>query len=322
MTENNAQAPVNQTIFEFEGKTTDVQTIPIENLERSIRREAGLAGIRSVPIQFWRMYSLISGMIEKSELNYNEGDIWVQNNSSKAYLTDEEKNEGFTQKRAPLNRWRFDKILTTIQLPNIIEGDNEGIADTRNGAVGLTLNKEGLVVSFGMNVHACKNFNVMGGTIMKSYGDRGRDATPWDVMEVRLHKWFENFTQFWTVQNEIMTAMKARTFDPQIRSVEEVVGDLYFGAVKQAYFKGDAVPFNINQLSDFVQESIRQRKDEEQIANIWDLYNWGTGIMKPGRVDIGDISDNSNMWSDYLIDRFELNVTKNIPEYVLTEETE
>ncbi len=304
-------------VFVFDGKTgKDSNRIPIELLSKSIRRESGLKGIRVIPIQYWKIYAIILGMLDKESINHTEKAPFIQNNSSKAYLTDADEASGYTQKNAPINRWRFDKVISTIQLPGIVEDQNEGIVDTRNAAIGLTLNKEGLTVAFGMNVRACKNFNVMGGTIMRSYGLDDRIGLPWDIMETRLHNWVKNINQIWTVQNEIMHSMKDHTLEASSTTmeptgiIEKVIGDLYLGAIKHSYFNGDAVPFNAYELSDFVQESIRQRKDEEKITNVWDLYNWGTSIMKPGIVDIGEISENSNMWSDYLINEFALEVPK------------
>jgi len=293
-------------IIEFDGKGTDVMEIGLDNLAKSIRRESGLSGIRSIPAQYWKLYALIIGMVQQQDLNYDEKPIWVQNNSSKAYLTDEDKADGYTQKHAPINRWRFDKIISTVQLPGLVEGDDEGVSDARNAAIGISLNKEGLTIAFGMNVWACTNFNVMGGTLMRSYGQRGEDGMPWDLMQFRLGKWLENTTQLWNIQNEIMSQMKSVTLPTNENIIEEIIGNLYVGALKHAYFKGAEVPFNTYELSDFVQESIRQKNAEDKVANVWDLYNWGTSIMKPGKMDIGAIAENSNMWSDYLIDYFAL----------------
>ncbi len=302
--------------FDFSDKSVKTQVINMDDLQRSIRRESGLAGIRSVPVQYWRLYALILTMIENSGFNYDEKEIYVQNNSSKAYLTDEDKAAGYNQKVAPINRWRFDKIISTIQLPAVVEGSEEGIANARNAAIGLTLNKEGLSVAFGMNVWACANFNVLGGTILRSYIAGGREATPWELMEHKLKIWIADINQIWSVQNEIMHTMKSFEIPSNDGIVEEIIGNLYIGAIKQAYFKGDEVPFNTYELSDFVQETLRQKKEQDQLANVWDLYNWGTSIMKPGRVDIGEISNSSNMWSDYLIDEFDLKV----PTYEIIEE--
>lgn len=297
--------------FEFDGKSMDTKLISIEDLGKSIRRESGLAGIRNIPIQFWKMYSNIIDMLKATEINYNTTSPVVQNNSSKAYLTDTDKGNGYIQKYAPIEKWRFDKVIQLISLPNMFKGSNEDNA--RNAVIGLTLNKEGLSVAFGMNVWACSNFNVLGGTVLHSYGKGNRDSMPWDVMSNRLEQWVGSMDQIWSVQNEIMAAMQEFILqDDSI--VQEVIGDLYQGAIKQAYFKGAEVPFNTNELSNFVQESIKQQKDGDSLANVWDLYNWGTEIMKPGRFDIGQIADNSNMWADYIIDKFKLDAPKQIIE--------
>jgi len=150
---NNEGTEKNVPIFEFSpgaGKLTE--KIPIDLLNRSIRREPGLKGVKTIPVQYWKIYAVILGILDTAEVNYLEKPIHVQNNSSRAYLTDSDENAGYTQKNAPIDRWRFDKIISIIQLPNIVENQDEGIADARNAAIGLTLNKEGLSVAFGMNV--------------------------------------------------------------------------------------------------------------------------------------------------------------------------
>jgi hypothetical protein len=312
----NQNQPINPLVFEFEGNGLTTKEIAISDLAQSIRRESGLAGIRNIDIQYWKFYASILSMVNDANFNYAEQPIFVQNNSSKALLTDADKLLGYNQKLAPVSKWRFDKVLSIINIPNIITGQSSDMA--RNAAIGLTLNKEGLTVAFGMNLHICSNFNVLGGTVMHSYGSANRDATPWDIMKIRLEQWIKNLNQIWKVQNEIMQEMIQYEL-PMNSVVEEVVGDLYYGAIKQAYFKGPNVPFNTNELSDFVQESIRQKKKEDKLSTLWDLYNWGTAIMKPGMFDIGEIANNSNIWSEYLIDKFALKSPKNIIEILIPE---
>lgn len=300
-------------IYEFQ-KEDKVQTITMPELKSSIRRESGLAGIRDVPIQYWTLYGILLSTLESNNVNYTEEEIYVQSNSSKAYLTDIEKTLGYDNKNAPVNRWRFDKIISTIQLPAII-GEFGGPTEPRNAAIGITINKEGISVAFGMNVHACINFNVMGGTILRSYKYGDNESMAWELMLYKIENWIKNIDQIWKVQNNIMNDMKSFVLPVDVPVIEELIGDLYINALKQAYFKGGFTPFDTHELSSFAKEMIRARKTEDTLASVWDVYNWGTSIMKPGIVDIGEIANNSNMWSDYLIKRFELNV----PEAVIIE---
>ena len=299
--------------YEF-SKENRVQTIPYIALASSIRRDPGLVGIRSVPTQFWTMYSIITSMLSENNINFTEGEFHVQQNSSKAYLTDIEKADGFDSKYAPIDRWRHDKVINLIQIPGISAGT--GI-DVRNAAIGLTINKEGLSIAFGMNVHECSNFNVLGGTILRTYSyDNGRAGeTPWELLMHKLNKWVKGLNQIWNVQNEIMENMKALQLPQHEAVVEEIIGDLYIRAIKQAYFKGGVTPFDTHELSNFTKEMLQARRAEERLANVWDIYSWGTSIMKPGIVDIGEIANNSNLWADYLLDRFAMEV----PEAIIVE---
>jgi hypothetical protein len=299
--------------YEF-SKENKVQTIPFTALASSIRRDPGLVGIRSVPTQFWTMHSIITSMLSENNINFTEGEFHVQQNSSKAYLTDIEKADGFDSKYAPIDRWRHDKVINLIQIPGISAGTG---MDIRNAAIGLTINKEGLSIAFGMNVHECSNFNVLGGTVLRTYSyDNGRSGeTPWELLMHKLGKWIKGLNQIWKVQNEIMEEMKAYTLPSDIPIVEEIIGDLYIRAIKQAYFKGGVTPFDTHELSNFTKEMLQARRAEERLENVWDIYSWGTSIMKPGIVDIGEIANNSNLWADYLLDRFAMEV----PEAIIVE---
>lgn len=301
-------------IYEFV-KEDKIQTINREMLQMSIRRESGLSGIRTIPIQYWTLYQILLSTLEEHNVNYHQEEIFVQSNSSRAYLTDIEKAAGYDAKRAPVNRWRFDKIISTIQLPNIMAGSGESAENVRNAAIGLTVNKEGIMVSFGMNLQVCQNFNVMGGTLLRSYGLGQQPGLDWELMLHKIKTWIGNINQIWKVQNDIMRTMQEFVLPTDIAIVEELVGDLYLAAIKQAYFKGEYTPFDTHELSNFVKEMIQSRRTEERLATVWDVYNWGTAIMKPGIVDIGEIANNSNMWSDYLLKRFEMNV----PEAIIVE---
>jgi hypothetical protein len=281
----------------------------------SIRRESGLAGIRDIPVQYWTLYGILQTLLEENNLNYTKEDLIVQANSSRAYLTDIEKSAGYDNKRAPINRWRFDKIISMIQLPNVMAGSGENAENMRNASIGLTVNKEGIMVSFGMNLHVCSNFNVMGGHSLRSYKFGNNEALAWEMMLHKIKEWIKNINQIWKVQNNIMKQMQEFVLPMDIAVIEELVGDLYLSAIKQAYFKGGYTPFDTHELSNFVKEMIQSRKAEERLSTVWDVYNWGTSIMKPGIVDIGEIANNSGMWSEYLLNRFEMHV----PEAIIVE---
>lgn len=290
-------------IYEFGNDKT--QEISKDLLSSSIRHEGKYGkSLDTKPIQAWAMIDLITGILESNEVMYKADPIHVQRRASGTYLSDEDRVKGYTKTMAPIEKWKFDKIINLIQLPNIFEGDDEGVGFARNATIGVTLNEFGLSVAFGMNVHECVNFNVYGGTILRTYSYGGQQGLQWELMKFKLNDWIKKLDQIWKLQNSISEGFQRATLPEGDHVIHEVIGGLYTHALSAAYFQGAETPFNTHELSEFVQKVIRQRKMEEQIGNVWDLYNWGTSIMKPGSMDIGEIANNSNLWADYLVNYF------------------
>lgn len=322
MTENNERfvkeelsEQSTQQTYEFGSEKT--QNISMDLLSKSIRHE-GKHGreLETKPVQVWTLMLLIMEMLEQNEINYIQDPIHVQNRSSNTYLSDADKAIGYTRTLAPIEKWKFDKVINLIQLPNIYEDQNEGIVYARNAVIGVTLNDYGLNVAFGMNVHECVNFNVYGGTILRTYCQGGNQGMNWDSMKIKMKSWIRNLNQIWTVQNDIMKTMQGFELPKNYPVIQEVIGDLYVKALRAAYYKGEITPFNTHELSDFTQKIIKANRDQDQLGTVWDLYNWGTSIMKPGQMDIGEIAANSNLWAGYLSNRFELD----IPEAIIVED--
>jgi hypothetical protein len=57
-------------------------------------------------------------------------------------------------------------------------------------------------------------------------------------------------------------------------------------------------------MSNFVQNVLK--KPYEDVRTVWDLYNYGTSVMKPGMLDIANIQSSSALFAEYLIDNFKI----------------
>lgn len=286
-------------IFTIEDEKTKV--ISLNQLSSSIRIEGKYGDkLATKPVQIWRLITKLQEILSNTGLNYTLDNIYVQKRSSAAFLNDQEKDLGYDKYNAPINRWRFDKAITAIKVNNI--KNSEG-----NPSIAITLNEDGLVVAYGMNVSICSNFSIMGAnTILRTYKFSDTPGMPWELMKMKIEKWTTEIEPIFALQTEVMENMK-NTEIKDITVTDRVIGDLYQKAILQAYFKGDATPFDTHSLSQFVQESLKQRRQEERfgtIENVWDLYNWGTSVMKPSLIDIGEIANNSHLFSNYLCNEF------------------
>lgn len=271
-----------------------VKQITLDKLKQSIRVEGKFGKIlASRPIQSWELMALIMQLMEEFDLNYTQDIIYVQKKNSHIMINEEEKKLGYTKESCPINRWLFDKLLTRWTIPFV----NDSLDKV---SVAMGFNDDGIELAFGMDVNLCSNFNIMGGNILRTYTYNGVPAATFDYIKLKLKDWFSNFEQMIRVETSIMNAMKEFSIgNPSI--IKQVIGELYLKAINQAYGSKVIAPFDTHGISTMVQNYISQR-NPMVINNAWDLYNWGTNIMKPGMIDLADINNCSDMFCNFVLE--------------------
>jgi len=294
-------------LFGFDDKI-NVRTLALSQLEQSIRVEGKNGRIlQNRPIQSWNAILFLTNLLSTANVNYDLESIYVQKRNSFPMLNDEEKALGYDRGKCPINRWMFDKLVAAIQIPNV---GNKLV----NARIGFGFNEEGIEVAFGMNVSVCSNFAIIGGQLIHTYKWNGREGTPWNSMEYILKEWVSTLDQKMKVEMQLMERMQNTEIkNPAI--INTVIGDLYKRAIDQAYVSKYPAPFDTAGMSNFVQNVLKTPPPEGDvqdhvfnqqhgIRNVWDLYNYGTSVMKPGTVDIADISTSSLLFSEYLMESF------------------
>lgn len=279
-------------MFGFE-KNDVVKTLPLEKLSKSVRVEGKHGRVLSTrPEQSWKVISFIIAMLEENNMNYDLKDIYVQKKSSYPRINDQDRDKGYNRESCPIEKWEFDKVICRIDIPNLSNGDS-------TSTIGITFNDRGIQVAFGANINICSNFQVLGGRVLSTYKRSGNEGMSWDNIMIRLQHWVQSMEQLFKVETDVMNRMKESGISDE-RTIEKVIGDLYMRAIDQAYGSKKIAPFDTHEMSQFVQEMFRQRKEEEKISTVWDIYNWGTSILKPGKADIGEIVESSQLFGDYL----------------------
>lgn len=298
--EKDDHQPVEITRFGFTDDES-VKPITLAELKQSIR-VSGKFGklLASRPIQSWELMELIMKLMEEYDLNYTQDVIFVQKKNSHIMINEEEKNLGFTKEACPINRWLFDKLLTKWTIPYVGETlDRVGIA--------MGFNDDGIELAFGMSVDVCTNFNIMGGNILRTYTYNGAPAATFDYIKLKIADWFKNFAQLVHVETSIMNAMKEFSIG-NAGIIKQVIGELYVKAINQAYGSKVIAPFDTHGISMMVQGYVSQRSPVV-INTAWDLYNWGTAIMKPGTLDLSEINNSSDMFCTFVLEDI-MNITR------------
>ena len=137
---------------------------------------------------------------------------------------------------------------------------------------------------------------------MRTYKLNGADSLGVDSMKLQLQDWVNNLDQRLGIEVEIMNRMQAREINNEV-AIDHVIGKLYQNAVKWRYGKGPIAPFDISGMSSFVQ-NVQKQTREAPPENVWDLYNWGTEVMKPQMERLEHITEANGLYADFLCEEF------------------
>lgn len=304
---NNGAAAPEIEVFGFE-PDQNVKDVTINQLKQSIRVEGKHGRVLTTrPVQSWDVLLFIAGLMQQNEVNYQMEHIFVQKRNSFPMINDVDKKElGYSRENCPINKWMFDKIATSFIIPNI--GN-----DLVSARIGMSFNDEGIQIAFGMNVKVCSNFAIMGGQIMSTFKRGSNESLSWQSIEITMKDWIRTLDQKMKVEMELMQRMiETPIKDPAI--IDRVIGGLYKRAIDQAYGSKALAPFDTGGMSQFTQNILKANRDiadhdfnaANGINNVWDLYNYGTNVMKPGMVDIAEIQTSSFLFADHLFNEFEI----------------
>lgn len=288
--------PNEMPMFGFE-KDQRSKSIKLKLLEQSVRVEDNLGrAYRTRPVQAWALLKMIAGMLKASEIGFKAHPVTVRSDSSGVALNDIDRTESkWNKAMCPINKWIFDQLITKIDIPHV--GNNDV-----NGTIAVSYTSRGISVALGLNVAICDNLCIMGGQQMRTYKFDGKDSLGWDTMKIHLQDWVNNLDQRLGIEVEIMNRMQAREINNEV-AVDQVIGKLYQNAVNWRYNKGPIAPFDISGMSSFVQ-NVQKKAQEAPLENVWDLYNWGTEVMKPQMERLEHITESSGLYADFLCEEF------------------
>jgi len=299
-------------MFGFD-KNEKAKSVPLKLLEQSIRVEDNLGrAYKTRPVQAWSLLTLMVGMLKDAEIAYKVNPIIVRADSSGVALNDIDRGENkWNKSLCPINKWIFDQLITKIDIPHVG-------GDLSNGTIMVAYTNRGISVALGLNVQACDNLCILGGQQMRTYKFEGNSGYDWETMKIHLRDWISNIDQKLNVETQIMERMMAREIENE-DAIDLVLGKLYKKAVNWRYFNGPHAPFDLSGMSTFTQHALEQmgkvrtRKGDghdsleaygNEINNVWDLYNWGTNVMKPQYERIEHLTESNRLYADFLCQEF------------------
>jgi len=199
-----------------------------------------------------------------------------------------------------LQSWLLRRLIGTIHLMHM--ADKVSI-----GSLGVSFHQNGIQISYGQNIIACRNMSIMGTkNVISTYGDEYNKIGSIDKMIEVVGDWVTDHEVKRTKDLQIFENMRAIPMDyPQTC---ELIGEMSVIRIgKDVLHTNKNYALNQGQISKFTENYVKKyRNNPEDVNNLWKLYNMGTEFHKPGETDITLIMPNNVTLSDFMIKKYKL----------------
>jgi len=279
----------------------NVHALSIEQLKDSVQEDMigrlPLHGITHID-----MFERVNDLLSQTGLDYGLAPIFAANNKSKNF-------PGVTIVKALEEAHGINSIKTMILrrlLGRFVIKSNQ--TDEELYAVAIGFHQDGIQVAFGPHVKICKNLSILGSDrIISTYGpDKVSVDKMFDVLRGKMAELPSMQEQDFTLMNKMRNVLI-----PQ-EDVKQIIGEM---TLKRVYAdtgkvnRNAEVILNQGQISKFSEIYVDKVKPYDNDGNsktvtLYELYNMGTGLLKPETSDLPTIINQNWALGKYLINYY------------------
>lgn len=196
-------------------------------------------------------------------------------------------------------------ILRRILSRIVIHDLDDAISNT---AIAISYHQDGIEIAMGPNIKVCQNMSILGqGNHIRSYGNNKMPDIE-KMMEV-LSDWLTHYKERRLHDQKVLEVMN-ETF-LSTRQVSEMIGNLTLRRVgrDELNIKKDA-PLNQGNISKFTRDyleklkELRESDNEAKDLSLYNIYNIGTGLMKPENHEFPTLLHNNACFGEYILKSF------------------
>ena len=140
-----------------------------------------------------------------------------------------------------------------------------------NQQIGISYNKQGIVMAMGQNISVCANLNIFGGQMMQNYGTSSMPLMR--MMEI-MASWIQNMRSYRERDLAVLDALRLREIDP-VREVDEVIGNMHRLTEMQQKNTKIVAPLNHSRINDLQRGVLAF---EGPLKTAYDLYQCATEV--------------------------------------------
>lgn len=204
-------------------------------------------------------------------------------------------------------RTDIDSIYDTrgIQITNLIAKINmQGELTNKDSSqsFALSINKNGIEVSFGTNISICSNMTIFGDSHLKNFG---ADSIDFDKMFEIIRLWIKTSKKRRENDLRIIEQMKLVTFTNFLKESREIIGHFNELLIRD----GNTAPLRQARITDVHRNLLDQYDKSIQFGetfNLWNMFNVFTQASSSQDV-LENIIGNSVAVGKFFVERYNLN---------------
>ena len=266
-----------------------VGSIDLPTLRQTVKFEMANGSLpKTRPIEHFQFLENLMQSANRHGLQATTGTIYASQRQAMRINWAGEKDA------CPVENFLIQRLATTIEM-------NRQNEDGKSMGIAISFNERGIDAAFGVNVWACGNLQVFGEHRARTYG-RGKVTFP-ELAEL-LENYLASFEQ--VREEQFTTIEELQAYEVSEAELTEAIGELFSLAVKGNAGMIDAAeaPLNQVQVADLVKASACELYEHAGNPTAYDIVQWGTHYLKPGRADLVNIVDHSQSFCNYIADKF------------------
>lgn len=266
-----------------------IEVLTLPELRETIQaRDLG----RNKQVEHFEVFDNIVSILDKNSVTYNVNPIVIPKYGQTKFIERVEEVHG----KGALPALFVNKAFGSIEIPAFRN-------DETSVEIRIDHHDKGLSVSFGKVVLICSNgITAFRGDTASTFGNGKMKYE--QVLEL-VAGWIANADLKNKQYDNLIFGMKSTPFISE--TLPEIIGDMQMKAVGQAYCSGPLAPLNISQVSSFTKDILNNQEEVKELKTVWDLYNIGTNLQKPDKMESTNIIATNLALTEYFINKFNLN---------------
>lgn len=273
-----------------------VQTLELEQLKKTVTTvDIGGHMPSTRPVNHFDMIEQVMNIFDKTPFGAKIDKITAVSGTKEKYA------KRIPKLQAIHGDYNVEAVMLDRLVVSILFDNLKG--KTTGSAIALSYTDKGIQVSYGQNVWACDNMCIFGQNMLTTFGN---NKTSYENILQIMNGWAGKLQAKHDFDINILSQMRETEVSPE--AVINMIGKLSINANAFNIGKDVFAPLNVSQVNELARSAYKEVFESDRIApaNVFELYNLGTEMLKPDRVDTPVLLTSVRDFGQFIMDEFKI----------------